>query len=477
MEHLDQRLNTTSSQKETKFVIKVSHDKMQAVLSVYPKNGEPITVSPLELKDKLVDFGVVHGIKFPMLSEISRKLAESGDNLENIRVAVGTPPKDGKDGRIEMLVNTVVQSVGKQKEDGSIDYKQKETIIKVQKGQMIARHHDPTLGEDGILVDGNPVKSKHGKKLNIQIDNIDFDEEKKVYISNIDGRLMYRKNYLAVLGVRQIEGDVNFETGCVDFPGTVAVTGSVIPDFYVKARGDIYIGENITDATIECGGTLKVKCGIVGSHKSVVKCGGSILVSYVQNSTVYSEESIMVKKSVYGSKLIACDRIQVDDTIVGGVTSAGKEIMVKDVGSPTGTETFLEAGVQPELKQRVQEISQKIQFCEQNIEKIQNSLGEGICNMPEEFLDVLYQNQPAELRKIIDMYKQLKQQKKDLIAERNAALESAISSEPAFIKVRGTIYPGSKISIKGKKMVIEEEMKYTKFYLDEKVRLIQWVSL
>jgi len=97
--------------------------------------------------------------------------------------------------------------------------------------------------------------------------------------------------------------------------------------------------------------------------------------------------------------------------------------------------------------------------------------------MPDEFLDVLYQNQPAELRRILDMYKQLKQQKKDLIEERNKVLENAVNDEPAFIKVRGTIFPGTKIAIKGKKMIIEEEMKYVKFYLDEKVRLIQWVSL
>jgi len=151
--------------------------------------------------------------------------------------------------------------------------------------------------------------------------------------------------------VRQIEGDVDFETGCVDFPGVVAVSGSVIPDFYVKARGDVFIGDSITDATVECGGALKVKCGIVGSHKSKVKSVGPVLVSYIQNSSVYTEDSITVKKSVYGSKLLARDRIQVDETIVGGVASAGREIMVKEAGSPTGTETFLEVGVQPELKQ------------------------------------------------------------------------------------------------------------------------------
>lgn len=477
MEHIDQRIQTASSRKETKYVIRVSHDKMSAYMSVYPAYSEPVSISPIDLKQKLIQYGVVFGVKFQVLSELSGRLSQSGDTFENICVAAGKPSNDGQDARIELVVETIRHAIGKTKEDGGIDYKQKETIIKVKEHQIIAYYHAPTSGVDGQQVDGSLIRAKHGKRLHLNTENVHFDEENKTYSAAIDGQLIFRKNLLAVHGIRIIDHDVDFETGCVDFPGTVWIGGSVIPEFYVKARGDVTIGDSITDALVECGGHLKIRGGIVGANKSKVKTGGSIYAGYIQNSTVISNESITVRKAVYGSRVFARDKIIVEDAIIGGVVSAGKEIIARDVGSATGTTTFLEVGLQPEVRKQANEISEKIHFCEQNIEKIRSSLGDNICNLPREMLNIIRQGSSEELNKLLDMLDHLNAQKQALITEQEELLDNSSRGLAAFIKVKGTIHSGTRISIKGKKIVLEQMHKYTKFYYDDNQRIIRWVSL
>ena len=462
---------------KTRFISKISVDRTSAVLSIYPTDNVPFKTTASELKQILKDQGVSYGVKLVVLEELSKALALSGEEIKDRVVALGVPPVPGQDARLEIVVNTIVKSIGKEKEDGTIDYRQKESIIKVKKGQIIAYYHEETNGLDGIGVDGKPIKTKPGKKLNIKTTNVSFHEDESVYRSDTDGQLSIRKNNIAVYNVRTVDGDVDFEIGCVDFPGTVTVSGSVLPDFYVKARGDVFVNGSITDAVIESGGTLKVREGIGGSGKSLVTAMDDILTGYIQNSNVSSNTSVHIKKVAYSSTVKANETITVEGMVLGGNIVAGKEVIIKDVGTEIGINTCIEVGVKIMYKQEVKQIEEQIAFCNMNIEKIQRSIGEKICNLPDEFVEQIYKDGAPELIRINNVRKSLIAQRDELELLKQESLKKYVSNEPVSIRIRGTVQPGTKIIVKGKGIVLEEELKYVKFYYDNDEDIVKWASL
>ncbi|MCD6459168.1 DUF342 domain-containing protein [bacterium] len=469
---------TTDSRKtKTRFVSKISSDKTSAALSIYPADHVPFKITATELKKILKEQGVVYGVKLVVLEELSKALFLSGEEIKDRVVALGVAPVSGQDARMEIVVNTIVKSVGKEKKDGTMDYRRKESIIKVKKGQIIAYYHEETNGLDGIGVDGKPIKTKPGKKLNVRTTNVSFFENESVFRADMDGQLSVKKNNLAVYNVRSIGGDVDFETGCVDFPGTVTISGSVLPDFYVKARGDVFVNGTISDAVVESGGTLKVREGIGGSGKSLITASDDILTGYIQNSNVTSNTSIHIKKVVYSSTVKANNIITVEGMVLGGNIVAGREIIIKDVGTEIGIHTCIEVGVKIMYKEKVEQIEEEINFCNINIEKIERFIGEKICNLPDEFVEQIYKENAPELIRINNVRKKLIAQKEELQLQKQEALQKYVSNEPVCVRIRGAVQPGTKIIVKGKPFILEEEMKYVKFYYDKDEDTVKWASL
>ncbi len=464
-------------QSGTRYEISLSSDKSEAYMSIYPEMEMPIKVNPVDLKKRLEKSGVVYGVNLSVLSKIAGSLSTSGEPIENVVVASEKPAFAGNDARLELVVNTVSGSIGKQNTDGTIDYKQKESIITVKEGQIIAYYHEATDGINGKKVDGTTISAKQGRKLNISTTNVTFDKEKSLFKADIDGQLSVKETALAVNSVRSIDSDVDMEVGCVDFPGTVMIKGSVVPDFFVRARGDVFIQGNVTDAKITCGGDLKIKEGIGGTNKSEVEVDGKIITNYIQNSTVSSNESITVKKLVYSSNLFAEHGVYVEGVIMGSSVIAGKEIIVKDVGTETGVQTYMEVGVRRETKKKIAEIDQIIEGCKANLEKIRMSLGETVCAMPREMVKIVYKDNAENLLKVLVMYDKILGEIKTLEDEKGLIVEEAGQGKALFIKIKGSVQPGTRVCIAGRKLVIEEVLKYVKFYVDQSQHKVVWASL
>ncbi len=467
----------SNGQSGTRYEMSVAPDKSEAYMSIYPEMDMPVKVNPVDLKKRLEKNGVLYGVKLSVLSEIVKSLSLSGEAIENVVVASGKPAFDGNNARLELVVNTMTSSIGKRNTDGTIDYKLKESIITVKEGQIIAYYHDATEGISGKKVDGSSISAKQGKNLNISAVNVTFDKEKNLFKADIDGQLSVKDTALSVNSVRNIDTDVDMEVGCVDFPGTVIIKGSVVPDFFVRARGDIFIQGNVTDAEISCGGDLKIKEGIGGTNKSEVEVGGKVATNYIQNSTVNSSDSISVKKLVYSSKLFAEQNIYVEGVIMGSSIIAGKEIIAKDVGTETGVQTYMEVGVRRETKKKISEIDQIIETCKANLDKIKLSLGEAVCVMPREMVSIVYKDNAENLLKVLVMYDKIVEEIKTLNEQKNTLIEDSAQGKALFIKIKGSVQPGTKICIAGKKLIVEEVQKYVKFYVDQSQNRVVWASL
>ncbi len=95
-----------------------------------------------------------------------------------------------------------------------------------------------------------------------------------------------------------IENDVDFETGNIDFNGSVIIKGGVKAGFVVKAVGDITVKEIVEDALIDSQGNVILKGGFVGYGKGELTTQGDAVIEFAENQKIYAGGDVKVSDSL-----------------------------------------------------------------------------------------------------------------------------------------------------------------------------------
>lgn len=321
--------------------LELESDKMKAILKVYPS----LDNSTLELKD-LQEFlkqnGIKAGIKNELFSEI---LKQSNLTYQERVIAEGINSVDGVDAKLNFLF----QKEGKELkpmelDDGSVDYYNLNLIDIVKPGMTLVEKRPPQEGRNGQNVLGEEIMAKPGKDLKLPSGiNTEINEDNTKLTAKVEGYVSFVNNKVNVYPNFEVKGDVDFNTGNIDFPGNVTIKGNVNSTFSVNAKGNVEIFGNLA-GFVSASGNLTVKKGIV---QGKAKVEGDIIVRYIENGIAISNSDIIVGEVIMHSTVKARNRISVSGKkglIVGGNISAGKEITAKNIGTLMGTKTILEVG-------------------------------------------------------------------------------------------------------------------------------------
>ena len=323
-------------------VIEISANKMEAYLKMFPPSGG-LTLSRQDIEKALQEKNVVYGIRDDLIDKAVIMQSVS----EPLAIARGIDPVDGQNATIEYVFDSDTLR-GKPTEmlDGRVDFYNLNLIHNVEPGEVLAIKTPAGEGTPGYTVTGEELPAKAGKDVQLAIGkNVELAENNTKVISSAKGHVVLAGNKIGVSNVYEIGGDVDFNTGNIEFNGTVVVKGSVREGFKVVAQGDVEVLNTIADGVVECTGNLKVKNGIVGRTKSRIKAGGSVFTRFIENSTVEAGADVVVGEAIMHSKVSARKTVVVGGkgVIVGGIIRAGEEINCKIVGSPLATATELEA--------------------------------------------------------------------------------------------------------------------------------------
>jgi uncharacterized protein (DUF342 family) len=122
--------------------VTLSEDKMQAYL-VFKRVEGDFKLTTRELEQYLLSQGINNGLQADTLYLIAQR-PQDFFFTQNI-VAVGTPPQQGIDGYVKVLYgDSNDQSLRpKEREDGSVDYKDVKQLANVKAGQLIAERVPP----------------------------------------------------------------------------------------------------------------------------------------------------------------------------------------------------------------------------------------------------------------------------------------------------------------------------------------------
>ena len=286
---------------------------------------------------------------------------------------------------------------------------------------------------------------------------------------------------ISVLPVVFIHGDVNYDTGNIDFDGSVHITGSVLPGFTVKAKGDIIIEKNVDDALIEALGNITVKMGVVGKENAKLSANGTVTVKYLLNAKVEAANDIVVEDSIINSDVFSNSRIVVvarQGKIIGGKATALYEIIVNVSGTPNETETQLNVGrnlfIEKELAAVHKEIAKWRVAVDDTMRKLKVSFGEAVFENPKDFIAKLL---PVKQKSCLLMLKELSNNNKELkkLIEQGKEVQDKLKldREPCII-IKNKAYPGTVISVKKSNKRIDTPIENVKYFEDPEEKVIRF---
>ncbi|MCT4688254.1 DUF342 domain-containing protein [Vallitalea sp.] len=441
--------------------INVSMDKLSVYIRFYPPIGEGKTLSSEDITRKLKEKNIVFGIDHEKI-ELARKNKKYN---QDILIAKGLKPIEGKDGRIEYLFDTEKKLKPHMNKDGTVDYHKLNLITNVNSGDELARlipEEEGTIGKNVYGDEIQPPKVK-AKKLY-------FGKNTKVRDNTLyaikDGQVKLDDGKVLVLDYLEIPGNVDNSTGDIEFFGTVLVRGNVLTGYTVKAKGDVEVSGVVEGAHIVADGNIVLHRGIQGMDRGVIEAKGNVMAKYIENSKVTAGGCIH-SDAILHSDVSCKGNILVDGKkglISGGTLRSGVEISAKVIGSHMGTVTTIDVGIDPTYIDEFNELQKDIKQLTKEELKLTQIIN--LLNKKKRINGDLDEDKKEMLisatRSKIFVSNKLASSRK-----RYGEMADNINNKNiGKVRVLGDIYPGVRVSIGNVKYYVRKDIKYCVMYQD-----------
>ena len=423
------------------FILMVNKDCLQAM--VIPKGDKAgVQLDHNLLKRELAENGIVDGVL--LIPEV--------DGGGSFVVARGMPPINGENARIKMhvkLANSGLQNQGQNQEQA--DYHIFGNIVNVAKERLLLEKILPGLGKAGQDIFGVPIPAKPGKDSKLKYGKgVTLSPDETKISAEIDGKFIMVDGKPTVSGEHFISGDVDMKEGNIVFGGaSLVISGEVLPGFSVKCRGDIKIGQGVSNASVMAGGNLTVMGGVVG-EKTILRAKGNIIVEFAESGPKLETPSylrvtdvLLQARASVGKDVIAT---QGKGTIIGGNIIAAGSVHVKDLGSEAEVATEVCVGLIPSMQMKKKEVDESLDLWSDRLNEVIKNIS-ALEKIKKELAGKFPEEKSALLAKCkIFMPKAMN--KVDLLIEEDKALDLEFEKMVnEVVYVYGHLFPGVVVKI------------------------------
>ncbi len=292
-------------------------------------------------------------------------------------VAQGTPPRPGEDARFEFSPEIARQleaikqrqealrkapvpkagSSGEVPKDSPIDFYNVSAFVIVRRSARIGKVRPATAGVPGSDVHGDPIEAANGKDLTLKIgEGLQLSEDNEV-VAEVDGRLVHEKNEIRVEETLRVEGNVDFSTGNIDFPGDVDIGAGVRDRFTVASAGSVHVKELVEAANLDVEQDLTFDTGMAGRDIGTLHVGGALRARYLDGVTGTVDGPCVVDREINNCELSLRSTLESPGVVIrGGVVSVSKRVDIGELGGRGGVHTILRLGWVPELEEISREL-------------------------------------------------------------------------------------------------------------------------
>ena len=242
------------------YKLKDTEPAMRLKPSAIAVDLEPEPLTREIVMTKLVAANVVFGISEQGIKEIL-----AAEESTKVVLAQGRPGKPPVNETLSLLFEKKKEA--KQLEETeTINHWEKNNLITVDVGEVLAVKTPAQLGEKGMDVTGKEWEPPLPRFINLQAGpGVELMDDGLKYVSLIDGQPMIKGGHLTVLPVYNIKA-VNIESGNIRFNGTVIVQNLVEENMVVEAKDDVEVHGSVNSAKIRAGGNISINKNVVSSH-------------------------------------------------------------------------------------------------------------------------------------------------------------------------------------------------------------------
>lgn len=441
------------------YKLRVGPDKMQAFAKFYAasEGGENMTA------EEMIDDLKLRGIKSGIRTEAIKAFFAKREYLEEFLIAQGREPVQGKHAWIEYKFNTDKKAKPTLKEDGSVDFFHLNILNHCNKGDVLAVLHPEEPGKPGEDISGNRILPAEVRKETLKFGhNIELSKDRTMLTAQVNGHVELVEGSVFVSDELMVE-NVDNSTGNIEYEGNVQISGNVATNFQVKAKGDITVKGVVEGAQLTAGGNIIIARGMNGMGRGVLKAGGNIVAKFLENVTAEAD-GYVASESILHSRVTAGGEVNVDGRrgfITGGKVCAAGSINVKTLGSEMGADTIVEVGTDPRQKARLNQLQKQIGEDMKLLQTVQPTLISA-----KQKLAKGAKLSTAQIQQIQSMAA-LNKQKTDAIAAANEEIEELkkqmMNTTETVVRVKGEVYPGTRICIGDVSMVVQKTTHYCRF--------------
>ena len=452
--------NFYSPDMDAEVIVFTTADDVAAWFLLYPPIGAGAEPNRKMMEEALSKNGIHFGID----EEIFDTVINDTNRYFHMHLAArGESPVHGENGRIEDLFSRSVRRTPKMSESGKIDYTELNLIQNVREGETICHILPATNGTSGTSVKGKPIPCKPGKPASIPMGrNTRLSEDGSCLLASITGRVDFNGRSFEVKPSLEIDGNVDYSTGNINFLGDVTIAGDICTGFNVKALGNITVNGVVEACNVEAGGDLTIQKGVKGDNQAIIQAHRSLYAKYLENSVV------CVRQDLYSDCIINCDiysdgSVYVESgrgMIIGGSLWASNSVHAKTVGTRAESQIKIRLGGLPSAE-----------FDHESLQRDLSKL--------TSILEILEQqpDSPAKAKALPTVRMKINvtinklQQYKEALDELH--IQEYVQKYTEQRLICDTVYPGTELSIGQIRLPIKTETRYCRAaLLDGEIRMI-----
>ncbi|MFT5132253.1 MAG: hypothetical protein ACI9SC_000718 [Gammaproteobacteria bacterium] len=448
--------------------ITVSDDHMKAHMHIPAGKveGAGRSISEQDILALIASLNVTQGILFENIQSALKKNGDVPCLVKDVLVAQGLVAKDGVNAR---LVVDEHLSVGKELDDGKIDFYEKSYPWNVKAGEVIGQVIPPQQEEDGFTILGKILSAIPAQGANLVLDGIEEESNGQLKAQR-DGVLLANGMNISVADSLVIKGDVCHRIGNIHSGQTVIVKGYVEAGFVVESKGDVIIQDNVEQSLVRSGGNIVVKSGVRGSQSKIIS-RGNISASFMENASVKALGDITVANSLVscysfcrGTMFIGSSNSK-KGTLIGGTTYAIKGIVAANMGSEGCKKTVVSVGAKPDVLQKLKKIREDLTKLEHEVTKLEHIYAQHRQSQSK--------GNSEAVEKIALTFHAKKQELEQLEIEQAKSLAQIEIAKKATVVVHQNVYPGVIIQILDKSYEVKKKENAGLFFLEDELILFR----
>lgn len=348
---------------EQDIYITIEQDRSRAFVALSGKLAPALVTS-----DLVSDFARRAGVAFDkdVAMKINGLVVDYAANPRAMKAEISTarPPGEPVDAALAWLPTHDPNQPEEIDPSGCSDHYAGRRLVIVRPGEVVAKMLRAADGVDGRDVTGRVLKPRAPKACTMKLGRgLTLDAEGRV-LADFAGVIEIENSTAKVTEHMHVAGDVDFNTGHIDFTGAVSVSGGVKPGFNVKATGDLQIGGLVEDATTICAGSLDCRRGMTAKARGEMTVGRDAQAVFLNCMHGVVGGNLTVHREIMNCDLeVRGDLTSPRAVMLGGTIKVLGCAELSELGSDKWRETDLVLGwsVRAAIDKRITELRDEIQ--------------------------------------------------------------------------------------------------------------------